>query len=321
MPDSNASKTSAAAPLSSGTMYALGAYTLWGFFPIYWKFLTAFSSLELIAHRLIWAFVFYLFLSAYQANKDLKLTGKDSDWAASFTRWIQIYKNPKLGGPVLIASVLLTTNWLLYIYAVNSGQVVEASLGYFITPLFNVLTGWLVLRESLSRARWVSLALAATGVSMLAIQADHFPWIALSLATTFSLYGLIRKRLLVSVFDASTAETASLVVPAAIFVIYSRFFAVGSHDATTTEFTLLALSGVVTGLPLIWFAQAAIRLPLSRLGFFQYIAPTIQFLLGVFIYNEAFSTAKLWSFAFIWLALGVFSWETLRRTKPMVVNS
>ncbi|HVK62289.1 MAG TPA: EamA family transporter RarD [Bdellovibrionales bacterium] len=299
MPDSNASDSR-----TSGTLYALGAYTLWGFFPIYWKFLTAFSSLELIAHRLIWAFLFYLFLSWHYS----KASGRQS-----LTRWIDIFRNRETGFAVMAASVLLTTNWLLYIYAVNSGQVVEASLGYFITPLFNVLTGWLVLRETLSRTRWISIALAAIGVSMLAFQADHFPWIALSLATTFSLYGLIRKRLKVSVFDASTAETATLVVPAAIFVIYSRFFAPGHHDATHFEFTLLALSGVVTGLPLIWFAQAAIRLPLSKLGFFQYIAPTIQFLLGVFIYNEPFSSTKLWSFAFIWLALAVFSWETLRR--------
>jgi chloramphenicol-sensitive protein RarD len=287
----------------SGTLYALGAYTLWGVFPVYWKFLKAFSSLELIAHRLIWAFLFYLCLSAYHSR-------------GNFATWLNIYRSPKLRLAVIAASVFLTTNWLLYIYAVNSGQVVEASLGYFITPLFNVLTGWLVLRETLSRTRWISLALAAVGVSLLAFQSDHFPWIALGLATTFSIYGLIRKRLTVSVFDASTAETAALVIPATAFVIYSRYFAPEIHQASTLEFSLLAASGVVTGLPLIWFAQAARRLPLSKLGFFQYIAPTIQFLLGVFAYSEPFSTVKLWSFAFIWAALGVFSWETLRK-KPL----
>lgn len=298
---------------NSGTLYALGAYTLWGIFPIYWKFLIAFSALELIAHRLIWAFFFYLFLSWYYA----RASDDSTSHRVRLTRWLQLFTDPQTRLRILAASVLLTSNWLLYIYAVNSGQVVEASLGYFITPLLNVLTGWLVLRESLTPMRWLSLALAASGVALLALQADHFPIFALSIAITFSAYGLIRKRLKVSVFDASTAETATLLIPAIIFVVYSRYFAPGAHDATPFEFTLLAMSGFVTGLPLIWFAQAAIRLPLSRLGFFQYIAPTIQFLLGVFAYGEPFSSTKLWSFALIWLALGVFSWETLRQ-KPAV---
>lgn len=283
---------------TSGSLYAFGAYTLWGFFPVYWKFLIAFPALELIAHRILWAFVFYWALASSKSKQPL--------------RWLQAFKNNRTALAVSGAAVLLTANWLLYVWAINSGHVIEASLGYFITPLLNVLTGRLVLRESLSRMRWLSLALAAVGVSVLAVQTGEFPWIAIGLALTFSTYGLIRKKLTLDVFDASTAETAALVIPALAYVVYQRFLDPTAHQATSIEVILLAASGIVTGLPLIWFAQAARRLPLSTLGFFQYIAPSIQFLLGVFAYSEPFSPAKLWAFLFIWVALMVFSWESLQ---------
>lgn len=283
---------------ATGALYALGAFLAWGLFPIYWKWLGAFPAVELIAHRLVFAFIFYWLLTIRNG--------------ATRFAWLDLFRDHKQGLAIIAATVLLTANWLLYVWAVNSGHVVDASLGYFITPLLNVLSGFLILKERLTRARWIAISLAAIGVLYLAIQGGTFPWIATSIALTFSTYGLIRKRLKANVFDTSTAETGVLVVPALLYVIYQRFFDAAAHQATMPEVGLLLVSGVITGLPLIWFAQAARRLPLSSLAFFQYIAPSIQFLLGVVAYHEPFDSTKLQAFLFIWTALAIFSWDSFR---------
>jgi chloramphenicol-sensitive protein RarD len=286
---------------SKGSLYAWGAFLAWGLFPIYWKFLAAFPALELIAYRVVFSFLFYWALTWKNGSRA---------WA-----WVSLFRDNKQGLVIIAGTLLLTANWLLYVWAVNSNHVVDASLGYFITPLLNVFTGFVVLKERMSTTRWVAIALAASGVLLLAIQGGKFPWIAISIALTFSMYGLIRKRLEADVFETSTAETGVLVAPALVYAVYQRVFEPTSHAATVTEASLLLLSGVITGLPLIWFAQAARRLPLTKLAFFQYIAPTLQFLLGVAVYREPFDSVKLQAFVLIWTALAVFSWESYR-TRP-----
>ncbi|MES2963077.1 MAG: EamA family transporter RarD [Bdellovibrionota bacterium] len=284
---------------TGGSLYALGAFLAWGLFPIYWKWLGAFPAIELIAHRIVFAFVFYWLFTLKNGSRAFA--------------WLDLFRDRRQGLAIIAATVLLTTNWILYVWAVNDGHVVEASLGYFITPLLNVLSGFLFLKEKLSRARWTAIALAAAGVLVLAVQGGTFPWISVSIALTFSMYGLIRKQLKANVFATSTAETGVLLVPALLYVIYERFFDMTAHQASLGEAGLLVLSGVITGLPLIWFAQAARRLPLSSLAFFQYIAPSIQFLLGVVAYQEPFDITKLQAFALIWAALAIFSWDSFRK--------
>jgi chloramphenicol-sensitive protein RarD len=287
-----------------GSWYALGAYTFWGVVPAYWHFLKAFPSTELVAHRIVWSFLFYWLLTlAFGANR---------------FEWCRLLVDRKTLPPILFAGLLVAANWLIYIWAVNSGHVIDSSLGYFITPLLNVLMGAIVLNERLSRAHWIAVILASMGVLILSLEANGPPWIALALAFSFSTYGLIRKRLKVDVVQASTAETAVVLLPSLAFLVYSMGLdgiRASSHQATSLEIILIGLTGIVTGVPLLWFAQAAQRLPLSGLGFFQYIAPTIQFILGYFVFAEPFSIIKLKAFAFIWAGLAVFSWESLRRRR------
>ncbi|MEK7357767.1 MAG: EamA family transporter RarD, partial [Bdellovibrionota bacterium] len=257
---------------TSGSLYALGAFLAWGLFPIYWKFLGAFPALELIAYRVVLSFLFYWFLARRNGS--------------SLFGWLDLFRETRQGLAIVAATAMISTNWLLYVWAVNSDHVVDASLGYFITPLLNVLMGSLLLKERLNRARWIAIALATAGVLVLAVQGGTFPWIATSIALTFSIYGLIRKQLKSDVFETSTAETAVIFVPALLYAIYIRGFDPTAHSAAVLEATLILFGGVVTGIPLIWFAQAARRLPLSSLAFFQYIAPSLQFLLGVLVYGE-----------------------------------
>ncbi len=284
-----------------GVLYAFGAYFLWGLFPVYWKWLRHVPALEILAHRVFWSFTFYWFFVAWTNRKKAFI-------------WFDVLKDRSLRYRVALASVLLTANWLLYIWAVNNGHILESSLGYFITPLLNVLMGSFILKEKLSRLKWISVGLAAIGVITMGIQSGQLPWISIALAVTFSVYGLIRKRINVNVFQTSTAETSLMVIPALVVILTMRSSS-SAIALSAVDYLLLILSGIVTGLPLIWFAHAAQRLPLSTLGFFQYIAPTLQFALGVLVYKEPFSAAKLFAFAFIWAALAVFSWETVNRSR------
>lgn len=283
----------------SGTLFALGAYSLWGLFPIYWKWLGHFSSLEILAERMVWSFLFYWMLTLWREKHGLA--------------WIKLFVHRSTRQPIILASLLIACNWVIFIWAVNNGYVLETSLGYFLTPLLNVLIGRVALKEQLSRARWVAIGFATLGVVVMTLQAERFPWISLVLGGTFAIYGLIRKRLEVSVFQVSTAETFVLFLPAVIAAFYFR--SVATSTATLMDWTLFIGSGIVTGLPLFWFANAARRLPLSTLGFFQYIAPTIQFLLAVFIYHEPFALPRFTAFVLIWSALGIFTWESVKKRR------
>ena len=285
--------------MNPGLVYASLAFVMWGLFPLYFRVIASVPAIEVVLQRSIWSLVFVAAVLAWQRR-----------WA-----WIaELRQHPRRLALFAFSALLLASNWLVYVYAVQSQQVVEASLGYFINPLLNVLLGVLVLRERLGAVRWVAVALAATGVLWLTWQLGHPPWIALMLAASFAVYGLVRKTAALGALEGLALETlllAPLVLPALAWWTLSRHGVLVQGDAA--QIGWLALSGPLSALPLLFFAAAARRLPLATLGLMQYIAPTLQLLLGVWAFGEPFSTERLIGFAFIWGALLLVSLDTLRQ--------
>jgi chloramphenicol-sensitive protein RarD len=272
---------------------------MWGLFPLYWKMLSGVPALEVVAHRTAWGLV------AAAALVTLR-----SRWAEARA----VLSRPRTLATLAASAALIAVNWLLYIWAVVHDHVTEASLGYYVNPLVNVLLGVVVLRESLTRAQWVAVVLAAVGVSVLTLGRGRFPWIALALAVTFGLYGLVRKTVAADALTGLLWETAIL-APLAVsllLVLASRGTGVfgAAHPRASA---LLALGGVVTAVPLVLFAHGARSLPLSTLGLIQYLSPSLQFLLAVFLYREPFTAAHAVTFACIWTALAVLTWDLRRR--------
>ena len=283
--------------MKNGTLAALAAYVLWGFLPAYWKLLSAVPPIEILSHRIVWSLVVCaLFLAATRR-----------------TAWVKrALARPATLAPLALTALLLGANWLIYILAVNSGHIVESSLGYFINPLLNVLLGTLFLRERLRTGQWAAIGLAFAGVTYLTLSAGRPPWIALSLALTFGFYGLIRKVAVIGAVEGLTVEVTLLSAPALVFLLNSAVRGTGAFVAAGQAVTLLlAFSGVVTALPLALFTIGARRVTLTTLGVLQYIAPTLQFLLGVLVYGEDFQPSRLLGFSLIWLALIIFWVEGL----------
>ncbi|MBI5839575.1 MAG: EamA family transporter RarD [Chloroflexi bacterium] len=282
--------------MKKGILYGIGAYALWGFFPIYWKLLHHVPAIQLIGHRIGWSFI--LLAAFILASKQW------TDFRATFTpRTIRIY---------LIAALLIGVNWLVYVWAVNADFVVETSLGYFINPLLSVLLGVIILREKLRPAQWIPIVIAAAGVIYLTVIYGSLPWIALTLAFTFGFYGLVKKVAPLSSLYGLTLETGILFIPAAGYLIFTEFNGTGAflHTGFTSDLLMIG-AGLVTTVPLLMFASAAKQIPLSFVGVLQYIAPTIQFLLGVFLYKEPFDQSHLIGFGLVWVALIIFWIENL----------
>lgn len=279
----------------TGILFGIGAYLSWGFFPIYFKALQSVSPLEIMFHRVVWSFIFLALVLAVRHR------WPEVRQAARSKRTLLVY---------LLAGVLLATNWLVYIYGVNSGQVVETSLGYFINPLVSVALGVIFLRERLRPLQWLPVGLAALGVLYLTLQVGSLPWIALALAFSFGFYGLIKKLSPLSSLPGLTMETGAIFLPALFYLGWVELQGSGAlgHAGLWVNF-LLVLSGVVTALPLLMFAKAARSIPLWAIGLLQYIAPTVQFLIGVLLYNEPFDQTRLIGFSIIWLALLIFTIE------------
>lgn len=275
-----------------GYIYATLAYVGWGFFPIYWKLLLQVPALEILSHRIIWGFAFY-FLYSFLKNKKWSLFMPQSR-----TEMLRL----------TFAALVIMANWFVYVYAVNSGQIVESSLGYFINPLVNILVGVFFLKESLSSLQKVAAILAAFGVAVITYDKGTLPWIALFLAGSFSLYGFIKRYVSASGERSNLYETSVLLPVALAFQAYwiysgkSPVFDASWSVSSWTLFLLLVGGGVITGLPLIFFAEAAKRIPFYMLGFFQFFAPSLQFLSGVVIFNEPLSEVTFCGFVFIWLA-------------------
>ena len=280
-----------------GALAAAACYFFWGLFPLYWRQLAGIDATELIAHRHVWSLAFVLGLMAAGAGfAELR--------AALGSR-------PALRWHAL-SGVLLTVNWLVYVWGVNHGHVLETSLGYFLVPLVNVALGRLVLHERLRPAQWAAIACAAFGVGLLLLQVGRLPWIALTLAVTFGTYGLLRKKSPLGPLTGLGLETLLLAPFAVTFLFWQQHTGAGALGRVNpAEHLLLISAGVVTAVPLLLFAYGARRIRLSTLGLLQYIAPTVQFALGLWVFHEPFSPERAAAFAFIWFGLGLYTADNL----------
>jgi len=286
----------------AGTGFALGAFALWGVLPAYWKALAEVPPPEILAHRVVWSLVFTVLIAV--------LLGRGHELGGAL-------RAPRYRLALFASGVLIAVNWGIFIWSVSAGRLVEASFGYYLNPLVNVALGVALLGERLSRLQRVAIAVAALGVVTLGFESGGAPWLPLALAASFGLYGLARKLVPVPSLAGFTVETA-LLTPFALgylFVLGERGAShFGPGDLRTTA--LLAFSGVVTALPLIWFASAAKRLSFSTLGITQYLAPTLTFLLAVWVYGEPFTNVRAFAFACIWVAVGLYSVDLLRLRVP-----
>lgn len=289
----------------AGVVYSVCAYALWGLLPLYLKVLEAVPPVEILLHRVVWSAAF---LSAILTAR------RGWGWVAPTAR------SPAVLGRGLASALLLTVNWFVFIWAVDAHRVIDASLGYFINPLVSVLLGVLLLRERLRPVQWAAVSLAAAGVAWLTVDAGRLPWIALVLAGSFGLYGLLRKTTVLGALEGLALETF-LLLPAAGAWLVTMAVAGQSHFASGGfgARALLVLAGPATAVPLLLFAAGARRIPLSLLGLLQYVGPTLQLGLGIYVWGEPFSLRRLAGFALIWLALGVYSgevwWRTARAAK------
>lgn len=288
-----------------GLIYGLGAYGLWGLIPLYFRLVRHVAPLEVLAHRAAWSFVVLVLIVA--------VSRRWSDVRKSLTDFRTVLM---LG----LSTLMIAINWLTFIYAVASGQLLQASLGYFVTPLVNVLLGVVVLGESLRPSQKGSIALAALGVLVLAVMVGTLPWIAILLALSFSLYGLLRKTMPVAGLVGLMVETLAMTPLALLYLGYR----VETGTATATDaatWGLLSLSGVITSVPLLLFVGAARRLRLSTLGILQYLSPTLQFLLAVFAFGEPFSMAQVASFLCTWAAVGLYATDALAVSRAKASES
>jgi len=281
----------------AGLFYGLGAYGLWGLLPLYFKLLPGVSPVELVAHRVVWSVALMALLLA-----GLRL----------YPAFLEALRQPRILGGLTISALLVAGNWLAYVWAVAADHVVAASLGYFLNPLVNVLLGFLFLKERLRRGQLVAIAIAGLGVAILAAGELDTLWISLTLAISFGFYGLIRKLTPVSAPVGLSVETLVLAPPALLVLGWmARDGALVFGQAPGQSALLIGL-GAVTSIPLLLFAGAARRLPMSTLGIMQYIAPSLQFLTGVFLFGERLSPERWASFGLIWLALLLFVWDSIR---------
>lgn len=284
---------------SKGTLYALSAYLLWGIAPVYFKLIQAVPAVEILSHRVIWSCVFLVAL--------LLALGK-----VGAVR--QVFKDKRQWRTLMLTACFIATNWGLYIWAVNNNHILEASLGYYINPLLNVALGMAFLGERLRRLQWFALALASAGVLAQLVYFGSLPWIALVLAFSFGCYGLFRKKVPVDPVAGLFVETL-LLLPAAFLYLWFNPSATAMTENPWSLNLLLVAAGIVTTVPLLCFIAAARHLPLSVLGFFQYIAPSLAFLLAVLVYGEQFDPHNALTFAFIWGALLLFTFDALRNQR------
>jgi chloramphenicol-sensitive protein RarD len=283
--------------VNAGLLMAATAYLLWGLFPLYFKLLAGVPPLEILMHRMLWSL---LFLGAVLASR--------RQW-----RWlVDTLRRPRVLAGFAVSALMLAGNWFLYIWSINHGRIIDASLGYFITPLVNVLFGYAFLGERLRRMQWAAVTLAALGVVWLALQSGHPPWIGLTLAATFGTYGLLRKTAALGALEGLSLETL-LLSPLALGYLGWLIWSAQNTFAVAPEPTrwLLAAAGPITAIPLLMFAAGARRIPLATLGLLQYIGPSLQLLLGVWLYHEQFGAARLAGFAVVWSALLVYSADAL----------
>jgi len=288
-----------------GIVYTTVAFFVWGVLPFYWKALGSVPAFEILAHRILWSFVFTTIVLVVRRNIQLR----------------ELLKDPATRKSLLITSGLIGLNWFTYVYAVNSERLIEASMGYYINPLLSVCLGIVVLKERLDLLQIIAFLLACAGVLYVTVDYGKFPWIAVVLACAFALYGLFKKTTKVESMPGLMIETLILSPVALGIVFYQMLIGRGalfSMSLSTDSFLIVA--GVVTVLPLYWFAQGAKRIPLSSVGFLQYIAPTLMLVIGIFVYSETFTRAHLVSFGFIWVALTLYSLTLVKASRAKAIN-
>lgn len=280
--------------MKKGAIYAATAYLLWGLLPVYWKAIKIIPPYEILFHRMCWTFIVCACLLVFTHH----------------VQWLVKLKNPKTLITFIGTALIIGLNWFTYIWAVNSGFIVESSLGYFINPLVNVLFGVIFLKERLRPGQLIAISIATIGVLYLTFNYGSFPWIALVLASTFGFYGLLRKTAALNSLEGVATETGILFVPALLYIIYLQVNGAGSVGHINFSTTLLlAGTGVITAFPLLLFTAGARRITMTTLGVLQYIAPTLQFLIGVFVYGENFPQSRLTGFTIIWFALIIYTAE------------
>lgn len=282
-----------------GIAAALAAYTLWGLVPIFFKQLTAVPALEIIAHRVVWSLLLVGALLVLRGRLNVV-------WSAA--------RDPRILARAALAAALVMTNWLIFVWAVNAGRILETSLGYFINPLFSIVLGVLVLGERLRPRQWLAVALAGVGVALEGWRIGGLPWVSLALAATFGSYGLLRKQLPLDAAGGLWLETACAVPFALGYLLWLG--STGSFGADTSTNLLLIATGPVTAIPLLLFAIGARRLPLATLGFLQYTAPSLSFLVAILLYGEAMNLARLLAFAAIWTGLALYTADLLLQRRP-----
>jgi chloramphenicol-sensitive protein RarD len=289
----------AANPARAGLVCGVTAYTMWGFFPIYFRWLAHVSPWTVLCHRVVWSVVLL----------SLVVT-----WRREWSQVLPIVRSPRNLALLSVGGVLIAINWLVFIYAVGSGQTLQSSLGYFINPLFSVALGMFFLHERLRPWQWLAVIVAICAVVNLAVRGAGFPWIALSLAGSFGLYGLVRKKVDINSLHALLIETAVLFPVAALVLLV-----VPTATFSTSTWGLLSILGVLTATPLLFFGAALRRLKLSTIGFLQYIGPTLQFMVAVLLFNEALDTTKLGSFVLCWIAIGIYVADSIWGHRTMGV--
>ena len=290
--------------MRTGIINAILAFLCWGLFPLYFRALREVPPSQILAHRMLWSLVFLAIVLTVRRQ-----------W-----KWLpDVLRQPRVIGSFAASALLLSANWLVYIWSVNNGHVIEASLGYFINPLVNIMFGYLLLKERLRAGQWAAIALAALGVAWLTWQAGAVPWIALILASTFGAYGLMRKTAKLGALEGLSFETLLLFPLALGYVIWLSLHGQNSFVNSASDSTrwLLVAAGPITAIPLLLFASGARKIPLSVLGLLQYITPTIQFLLGVWLFHEAFTADRLVGFLLIWSALALYAVEGLWRSRKL----
>jgi chloramphenicol-sensitive protein RarD len=285
-----------------GVLYGAAAFGLWGLFPLYWPLLEPAGPVEILAHRMVWSLVFVgaILLVRRRLSSVFRLGRRRYALLAT-------------------AAVFVTVNWGVYIYGVNSGNVVETSLGYFINPLFTVLLAVVILRKRLRVLQWLAVAIGALAVTILTVDYGRLPWIALALAVTFGIYGLIKKKTDVGAAEGLAVETAVMFLPATGYLIWLQFAGIASfgHEGQLRNLLFIG-AGAVTAIPLLLFGAAATRVPLSTIGLLQYLAPVLQFLIGVFVMHEAMPPVRVVGFAIVWVALVVFTYDSIRAYRRQV---
>jgi chloramphenicol-sensitive protein RarD len=285
-----------------GLVYGVSAYVLWGLFPLYWPLLQPANPLEIVSHRAVWTMIFCIIVLA--VTHALKST-------------LATFKRPKVAVKLLTTTILISINWLVYIWATNNGHVVEASLGYYINPLIIIAFGVILLKEKMRRLQWAAVSIATVGVIILTVDYGRLPWVALALALSWGTYGLVKKQLGLGALEGLAIETMISFIPYCGYLIFIGAKGEGQFGHGIGLTTLLFSAGAITAIPLLLFNGSTNRLPYSTIGLLQYITPTLQFSIGVWVNHEAMPTARWVGFIFIWLALMTLAGDLIKSSRTV----